>query len=69
MTATIAVLIDSEKLGEPLWFVLNEKKFVHDDEIPCYYPSELHWLQFKTKDELREIHRVKKVWPQSRVRE
>ena len=65
----IAVLIDSEKLGESLWFVLDEKKFVHDDNIPCYYPEELRWLQWKSKGEIRKIHEMKKVWPESRVRE
>jgi len=64
-----AVLIDSEKLGEPLWFVLDEKKFVYDDDVPCYYPEELRWLQWKSKEELKRIHETKKVWPESRVRE
>ena len=61
--AILAVLIDSPILGAEIWFALDES-FKPDpgDGRAVFYASELPLLRNKTPDELRGIHRAKKVF-------
>ena len=52
----IAVLIDSEILGHPIWFAFNEAWRPDEGDLtPVCYANELPALRTKTSEELRSI--------------
>ena len=61
-----AVKIWSRVLQDEIWLILA-RSFVPEDELACYYPEELPLLKGKTQDQLRKIHKIKLVFPGSRV--
>jgi len=60
------VLICSGLLGDHLW-VLCDRSFEPRDNLAVYYAEEIPLLKNKTPDDIREIHKVKLVFPGSRV--
>lgn len=67
---TIAVLIDSEVLGAPIWFALREGwRPEEGDSIPIFYASELPALRSKTAEQLRSIFNVKTAFGGGMVRQ
>lgn len=61
-----AVKICSAVLQDHLWLVID-RSFEPKDGLAIYYGEELPELKTKTADQLREIHRVKLVYPGARV--
>jgi hypothetical protein len=61
-----AVKICSAVLEDHLWLILD-CSFEPKDSLAIYYPEELPELRAKTPEQLREIHRVKLVFPGCRV--
>jgi len=66
----IAVLIDSEVLGAPIWFALNDDwKPDPGDITPVFYASELPFLRTKSPETLREVFKVKIAFGGGMVRQ
>lgn len=61
-----AVKICSEPLEDHLWLVFD-RSYQPTDGLAIYYPEELAELGTKTPEQLREIHKVKLVFPGCRV--
>lgn len=61
-----AVKICSAVLQDHLWLVID-RSYQPSDGCAIYYPVELAELGTKTDEQLREIHRVKLVFPGARV--
>ncbi len=60
---TIAVLIDSELLGAPIWFAFRDAWRPDEaDSIPIFYAGELPALRSKTAEQLRSIFNVKRTF-------
>jgi len=56
----VAVLIDSTVLGAEIWFALDDDwRPDLGDSRAVFYASELSFLQTKSPETLREIHKVK----------
>ena len=62
----VAVKIVSTVLDADIWFILHEP-FEIDDGLACFYPDELPFLATKDAQTLKEIHKMKLVFPGSRV--
>lgn len=66
----IAVLIDSEVLGAPVWFALRDNwKPDEGDLTPVFYPDELPFLRSQNPETLREIFKVKVAFGGGKVRQ
>lgn len=66
----IAVLMDSELLGAPIWFALVDSWRPDDgDPTPVFYASELPFLRTKSPATLREVFKVKTAFGGGRVRQ
>jgi len=61
-----AVKICSAVLQDHLWLIID-RSFAPIDGLAIYYPEELPELASKTTEQLREIHKVKLVFPGCRV--
>jgi len=61
-----AVKICSELLEDRFWLVID-RSYQPTDGLAIYYPEELAELATKTPEQLREIHKVKLVFPGCRV--
>ena len=61
-----AVKICSAALEDHLWLVID-RSYQPTDGLAIYYPEELPQLKTKTLEQLREIHKVKLVFPGCRV--
>jgi hypothetical protein len=61
-----AVKICSAPLQDHLWLVID-RSYRPTDGLAIYYPEELPELRTKTPEQLREIHKVKLVFPGCRV--
>lgn len=61
-----AVKITSTVLGDDIWLILD-RSFIPHDGLACYYPEEIPLLKTKTPEDIREIHKVKLVFPGCRV--
>lgn len=61
-----AFKICSEPLEDHLWLVID-RSYQPSDGLAIYYPEELAELGTKTLAQLRDIHRVKLVFPGCRV--
>ncbi len=61
-----AVKICSAPLEDHLWLILD-RSFAPTDGLAIYYPEELPELRTKTPEQLREIHKVKLIFPGCRV--
>jgi len=61
-----AVKITSTVLNDDIWLILD-RSFIPHDGLACYYPEEIPLLKTKTPEDLREIHKVKLVFPGARV--
>lgn len=61
-----AVKICSAPLEDHLWLVID-RNYQPTDGLAIYYPEELAELGKKTLKQLREIHKVKLVFPGARV--
>lgn len=67
---TVAVLIDSTLLGQPIWFALRDDWRPDEaDSIPIFYASELPALRVKTLEQLRSIFNVKHIFGGGMVRQ
>jgi hypothetical protein len=67
---TIAVLIDSTILGEPIWFALRDDwRPDPGDMTPVFYASELAALRDKTAEQLRAIFNGKRAFGGGMVRQ
>ncbi len=60
------VKIASTVLNDDIWLILD-RSFIPHDELAVYYPEEIPLLKTKTPEDLREIHKVKLVFPGCRV--
>lgn len=67
---TIAVLIDSEILGAPIWFAFKDgwQPGKGDEQAPVFYASELPVLRQNSPDQLRSIFNVKRAFGGGMVR-
>jgi hypothetical protein len=66
---TIAVLIDSAVLGQPIWFALVDGWTPNKaDGAPIFYATELLALRQKTAEQLRSIFKVKRAFGGGMVR-
>ncbi len=61
-----AALICSAVLEDHLWLILD-REFIPHDGLACYYAEEIPLLKNKTPEDIREIHKVKLVFPGCRV--
>ena len=61
-----AVKICSNVLNDDIWLILD-RSFIPHDGLACYYPEEIPLLKTKTPEDIREIHKVKLVFPGCRV--
>jgi hypothetical protein len=61
-----AVKIFSRILADKIWLIFD-RSFIPSDGLAIYYPEELAELGSKTPEQLREIHKVKLVFPGARV--
>ena len=61
-----AVLICSALLQDHLW-VICDRSFEPRDNLAVYYAEEIPLLKNKTPEDIREIHKVKLVFPGCRV--
>ncbi len=61
-----AVLICSALLEDHLW-VVCDRSFEPKDGLAVYYAEEIPLLKGKSLEDLREIHRVKLIFPGCRV--
>jgi len=61
-----AVLICSALLEAHLWMILD-RSFQPKDNLAVYYAEEIPLLKNKTPEDIREIHKVKLVFPGCRV--
>src|SRR5262249_42436502 len=61
-----AVKIFSRILQDELWLIFD-RNFIPSDGLACYYAEEIPLLEDKTPEQLKEIHRVKLVFPGYRV--
>ena len=61
-----AVKICSHVLEDEIWLILD-RSFIPHDGLACYYPEEIPLLKTKTPEDLREIHKVKLIFPGCRV--
>jgi hypothetical protein len=61
-----AVKICSHILQDEIWLIFD-RSFIPPDALAIYYPEELAELGSKTPEQLREIHKVKLVFPGARV--
>lgn len=61
-----AVKLFSTLIQTSLWVVID-RTFLCSDELACYYPEEIIVLRNKTREQLREIHRAKLVFPGCRI--
>ena len=61
-----AVKICSHVLEDEIWLILD-RSFIPHDGLACYYPEEIPLLKTKTPEDIREIHKVKLVFPGCRV--
>ena len=68
-TRKIAIRIRSEILGEDFWLVFNEqtKSHLNAEGLVCYLPEEIPNLMGLSKERLRYINEVKKIFEGSRV--
>jgi len=57
-----AVKICSALLEDHLWLILD-RSFEPNDGVAIYYPEELSEIGSKTPEQIREIHKVKLVFP------
>jgi len=68
--SVVAVLIDSEVLGGPIWFALHDGWRPDEaDNVPIFYANELPALRMKTPEQLRSIFNVKRKFGGGRVRQ
>ena len=69
--SAVAILIDSEILGHPIWFSLRDDwQPDESDATPVCYASELAALRTKTTEDLRSIFtNVKRVFGGGMVRQ
>ena len=66
----VAVLIDSEILGAPIWFALQDDWHPDaGDGRAVFYASELPALRMKTAQQLRDIFRVERTFDGGMVRQ
>jgi len=61
-----AVRICSHLLEDEIWLILDNS-FTPNDGLACYYAEEICYLRTKTAEQIREIHKVKWVFPGCRV--
>jgi len=61
-----AVKICSALLEDHLWLIID-RSFTPADDSAIYYPEELPELKKKNLEDLRQIHKVKLVFPGCRV--
>jgi len=61
-----AVKICSHVLEDEIWLILD-RSFIPHDGLAVYYPEEIALLKTKTPEDIREIHKVKLVFPGCRV--
>jgi len=61
-----AVKICSAIVEDHLWLIVD-RSFTPADGLAIYYPEELAELRTKTPEQLREIHKVKLVFPGARI--
>jgi len=61
-----SVLICSAMLEDHLWLVLD-RSFEPKDNLAMYYAEEIPLLKGKSLEDLREIHKVKLIFPGCRV--
>ncbi len=61
-----AVMICSALLETHLWMILD-RSFQPKDNLAVYYAEEIPLLKNKTPEDIREIHKVKLVFPGCRV--
>jgi len=61
-----AIKICSAFLEDHLWFVMD-RSFKPMDGLAIYYAEELLELKTKTPEQLREIHKIKLIFPGCRV--
>jgi len=61
-----AVKICSHVLQDEIWIILD-RSFVPSDGLACYHAEEIPLLKNKSAEQLREIHKVKLVFPGCRV--
>jgi len=61
-----AVLICSAILEDHLW-VICDRSFEPRDGLAVYYAEEMAALRNKTPEDIREIHKVKLVFPGCRI--
>ena len=65
-----AVLIDSDILGAPIWFALDEDfKPGPGDTTPVFYASELPFLRTKSAETLQAIFKTKLAFGGGMVRQ
>ncbi len=68
--SVLAVVIDSEVLGAPIWFALRDGWRPDEaDGIPIFYASELPALRSKTSEQLRSIFNSKRTFGGGMVRQ
>ena len=60
------VKIASTVLNDDIWLILD-RAFIPHDGLAAYYPEEIPLLKNKTPEDIREIHKVKLVFPGCRV--
>ena len=60
------IKIASSVLEADIWLVLD-RSFVPHDGLACYYPEEIPLFKGKTREQLREIQKVKLEFPGCRV--
>ena len=61
-----AVELCSALIEDHLWLIFD-RSFEPKDGLAIYYPEELSELKTKSLEQLREIHRVKLVFPGCRI--
>ena len=68
----LAIQVYSELLGQQMCFVSNQeiRKKVAKEGLPTYLPHELeHLITVKaTSDEIKKIHMIKELFPESIIR-
>ena len=61
-----AVLIDSRILNDQIWFAFDVS-FNPKDKKAVFFASELPILKNKTEEQLKMVHRIKKIWAEKDI--
>ncbi len=61
-----AVKIYSHVLEDEIWLILD-RSFIPHDGLATYYPEELCELKNKTPEDIKQIHKIKLVFPGARL--